>query len=227
MNHSNPSRASKGFTLVELLVVMAIITLLAALAGPGIIAMVKAPKIDQAVTSCTSALEWARQYAVANNTYTWVAFYQDNTDATGSKVYIAILASADGTDPTAGFTVTGTVPAANYNLLYKITAFPQISLESAGANTWSGLSTPTPTPSSLANNVVNFSLNVPAKGASEQFNQVLQFSPAGEARVSSGLVSLIELGLSPVKGPSNSLDTHNVAVLRVAGMTGQATLYRP
>ncbi len=228
MKKENLSSASKGFTLVELLAVLAIMGLLAAVAMPSFTAMVvNAPKIDQAMASCGSALEQARQYAVANNTYTWVAFYQDTSDATGSKIYTAVLASTDGTDPTNGFTVTGIVSAGNYVQVSKIASFPQIALESAGINSWIGLSTLTPTPSSLASNVVSFNLNVPAKGTVETFNQVVQFSPAGEARISSGLVSVIELDLNPVKGPSNSLDRHNIAVIRLSGMTGQVTLYRP
>jgi prepilin-type N-terminal cleavage/methylation domain-containing protein len=227
MNDGIRFQSRKGFSLIELLTVITITIILTSLCIPELSGLVRASRIDEAVTNCTSALERARQYAVANNTYTWVAFYQDTTDPTGNKVYLATLASTDGTDPTNGFTVAGPVPASDYILVSKITAFPQMAIEKAGANSWSGLPTITPAPSSLASNVVSFNLNVPPKGAVETFNQVLQFSPAGEARISSGIVSLIEMGLSPVRGANNALDTKNVAVIRLAGTTGQATLYRP
>lgn len=219
--HQNADR-TRAFTLLELLTVLGIMALVSIASVPAVSALTKSSKINQAMSQITGTLEQARQYAVANNTYTWVAFYQDNNSTDGSKVHVATLGSKDGTDPTDGFTMGGSVDMEKVIPLNRNASFAQVQLKQAGANAWPTLPA---VPAVYLSNTVSFGVNIPGKGVTA-FNQVVQFTPAGEAKVSPGIPSVIELGLRPVHA-GNAENADNIAVIRIAGMTGQTRLFRP
>lgn len=221
-HRASTAQRGSGFTILELLTVIGIMALVSVASMPAVSALTKSSKINQAMSQITSTLEQARQYAVANNTYTWVAFYQDNAAPEGSKVYVAALGSRDGTDPTDGFSAGGSVDMAKVTPLNRNTSFAQVQLKQPGVNTWPDL--PAASAVQLSNSV-SFGVNIPGKGVTS-FNQVVQFTPAGEAKVSPGISSVIELGLRPVHSGSVE-NTDNIAVIRIAGMTGQTRLFRP
>src|SRR5260370_21233767 len=64
--------STKGFTLVELLVVITIIAILAFLALPAIQGLQKGGGFAKAVYDISDSLNLARSYALANNTYFFV-----------------------------------------------------------------------------------------------------------------------------------------------------------
>ena len=118
---SCPAVASRegGFTLFELLIVVGIIALLLVLLTPALTTIKSAGDVTGAAYTIKGVLDTARTYAKANNTYTWVGFYEENvvnpsspntdTPAVG-RVIMSIVASKDGTnlgaDP--GSSATGT-----------------------------------------------------------------------------------------------------------------------
>src|SRR5213592_1192477 len=80
-------RLTSGFTLVELLVVIGIIILLTALLTPAFTNLKSAGDVTSAAYTIKGVLEQARTYAMANNTYTWVGFYEENTtDASPTSI---------------------------------------------------------------------------------------------------------------------------------------------
>ena len=94
-----------GFTLIELLVVVGIIGLLLVLMAPAFTYIKGGTDVTSAAYSIKGALDTARTYAQANNTYTWVGFYEEDvsqsstnpaTAGTG-RVVMSIVASKDGT----------------------------------------------------------------------------------------------------------------------------------
>jgi type II secretory pathway pseudopilin PulG len=97
-------RAS-AFTLIELLVVVGIIALLLVLMAPAFTYIKSATDVTSAAYSIKGALDTARTYAQANNTYTWVGFFEEDvsqsstnpaTAGTG-RIVMSIVASKDGT----------------------------------------------------------------------------------------------------------------------------------
>jgi prepilin-type N-terminal cleavage/methylation domain-containing protein len=107
-----------AFTLIELLVVMGIIALLMALVAPAFTTIKSAGDVTSAAYTVKGVLDMARTYAKANNTYTWVGFYEEGvsqastnpaTAGTGRFV-MSIVASNDGTnlgaDPSSSATGT-------------------------------------------------------------------------------------------------------------------------
>ena len=94
-----------GFTLIELLVVIGIIALLMVLVVPAFTNIKSGTDATGAAYTVKGALDTARTYAKANNTYVWVGFYEEDvstssttpaTPGTG-RLVMSIVASKDGT----------------------------------------------------------------------------------------------------------------------------------
>jgi prepilin-type N-terminal cleavage/methylation domain-containing protein len=116
-------RRIRGFSLLELLIVVGIIALLLVLIAPAFTSLKGAGDVTSAAYTIKGVLDTARTYARANNTYTWVGFYEEDVSqpsvipapdppCTGcvGRLVMSIVASKDGSnlgaDP--GSSATGT-----------------------------------------------------------------------------------------------------------------------
>lgn len=89
-----------AFTLVELIVVMGIIVVMIALVVPAVTSIARTNSVTRALYEVTGALENARTYAVANQTYVYVGFVQEDlTTENRTRLVMATIASRDGTRP--------------------------------------------------------------------------------------------------------------------------------
>jgi prepilin-type N-terminal cleavage/methylation domain-containing protein len=99
------SPRAHAFTLLELLIVMGIIALLMVLVAPAFTSIKSGNDIVSSAYTIKGVLEQARTYAKANNTYTWVGFYEEDGSKTSTspatpgngRVVLSIVASKDGT----------------------------------------------------------------------------------------------------------------------------------
>ena len=223
-----------GFTLVELLVVIAIIVLLSVLAMPAISSLVASGNMTRNVSELSDTLELARQYATANNTYVWVAFYSSTGTNGLNSLSVAVLASNDGTDPASASSSWatynyGAVPNPQISLVSKIVTLQQISVLGAGRLSVGSLPA-TPAVSDPANSLATlqtgnfFTMTLPGTTTSIAFTQAIEFQPSGQVRNGSSPINVIDLDIQPQKGTVN--DTKNLAVLRINGLTGQTVVYR-
>jgi prepilin-type N-terminal cleavage/methylation domain-containing protein len=201
-----------GFTLMELMLVIAIMTLVAAFIAPAFTTMKSAGDVSSTVYNIGGLLEQARSYAMANNTYVWVGFKevdssQDSSaspQATGTgRVAIAILASRDGTR---GYDATNNSlsnPAwTNYNNGAKLVAIGKLQrLENIHlATTLNGFGNQPPTSGNMArpyiqsNNYVignaptsvtpfDWPLGSALNAGQYSFQKVINFDPQGIARI--------------------------------------------
>src|SRR5438034_6834880 len=108
-----------AFTLVELLIVVGIIGLLLVLIAPAFTYIKGGTDVTSAAYTIKGALDTARTYAKANNTYAWVGFFEEDasqastnpaTSGTG-RIVVSVVASNDGTmiyDPSSPSKITTT-----------------------------------------------------------------------------------------------------------------------
>src|SRR5438067_3429407 len=95
----------RAFSLVELLVVIGIMVLLAALMAPAFTSIKFAGDVTSASYTVKGVLEQARTYAMANNTYTWVGFFEEDASQPSTnpatigvgRLVMSVVASKDGT----------------------------------------------------------------------------------------------------------------------------------
>jgi prepilin-type N-terminal cleavage/methylation domain-containing protein len=103
-------RAS-AFTLLELLIVISIVAVLLVLIAPAFTTIKGGTDVTSAAYTIKGVLDTARTYAKANNTYTWVGFYEEDVSqasvipapdprCTGcvGRLVMSIVASKDGTN---------------------------------------------------------------------------------------------------------------------------------
>lgn len=224
ISHLRQSRLPiSGFTLLELLVVIGIIALLSSLAGPAISSISKGSQMNQAVAEVGGLLEEARQYAVAKNTYVWVAF-DDSGSVDEDQVRIAVLASKNGTDLAVWGTDDTTGAGAQTMLLNRVRTFSQVKLSGAGALGAGQIADLPPAANSGDLGGAAFKLLLPG-GVQGLFSKAVLFTPAGEARNGATLIGAIDFGLQPSR--SRVAVAGNVAVVRVNGLTGQHAIFRP
>ena len=147
-------RSPHAFTLIELLVVIAIILALTLLLAPAFTSLKSAGDVTSAAYTIKGVLEQARTYAMANNTYTWVGFYEEATTATNptnsnppypgiGRVLIAAVYSTDGTKIFENSATSAPLPAAQIKPLGKLIKVEGIHVADIGAPAFP---TPFPTP---------------------------------------------------------------------------------
>ena len=218
-----------GFTLLELLIVISIIGILLVLIGPAFTSLKGGTDVTSAAYTIKGVLDTARTYAKANNTYTWVGFYEEDvssgtpgTAGTG-RLVMSVVASKDGTnvygsgtvviDPTKLLQVGKLIKIDNIHL-------PLFALGTGMGDTFDAR--PSPSPATDANysrfgelnglppNTAplttphNFQYPVgnPAP-AQYTFSKLLQFNPRGDSRVSGDsydVRQVVEIGLLQTHG---------------------------
>ncbi len=201
-----------GFTLIELLVVISIIGLLMVLIVPAFTSLRSGTDATSAAYTIKGVLDTARTYAKANNTYTWVGFFEEDissaTPATAGtgRLVMSIVASKDGTNVYGSG--TGTIDPIKLIQIGKLIKIDNVHLPLFVVGTGSGdtfdtrpilQSDPTagynysrfgelnaPVPNTAPYTTpYNFQYPVgnPAPTLQYIFSKLLQFSPRGENRV--------------------------------------------
>ena len=97
--------AHRGFSLIEILVVIAIIVVVTAVIVPAFTSIKFGGDVTSAAYTIKGVLDQARTYAMSNNTYTWVGFYEEDASQSSTnpatqgngRVVISMVASKDGT----------------------------------------------------------------------------------------------------------------------------------
>jgi prepilin-type N-terminal cleavage/methylation domain-containing protein len=246
------NHACEGFSLIELLVVIAIIAILTALMIPALTSLKGAGEVTKSAYDLVGTLETARAYAIANNTYVWVGFFEEDgsaltsvpaTNGTG-RVVLSVVASKDGLqgfDANSSASASNKLDAIRLVQLGKLVKMGNVHLAAFpdGANTGDSFDarpaagsdyariggTNPPTSSKFP---FQFPVGNPAPTPQYTFVKTLQFNPRGECRVNStyDLRQVVEIGLQQAHG--NILDTRssNVIAVQITGVAGNAKIYR-
>jgi len=233
-------RHSLGFTLLELLIVVAIIGLLLVLIAPAFTYIKGGTGVTSAAYTIQGALDSARTYAKANNTYAWVGFSGSvGSNVTGSAA-LSVVASKDGTDlGTSVNQTTGT----RIDITTLVTPVGKvIRLDNAHIG-----DTGTPTNNGTdfeSRPTVNINYRIGAPGSrydsdyyfieqGTQFDRWIRFSPRGEAVVKGGATQITqyaEVGLLPTHGTllAATIDpaSGNLVAIQISGLGGNVRVYR-
>ena len=243
------TQSSRGFTLVELLVVVGIIALLMVLVAPAFTSIKSAGDVTSAAYTVKGVLDTARTYAKANNTYTWVGFFEEdvsqpsNTPAAAGtgRVVMSIVASNDGTiiyDP-------NNLAPINAGRLLQVGKLTKID----NAHLWTHTDTPSGAGSTFDTrpNVVSaycignssppnsatpfqYPVGNPAPATQYTFVKAIQFSPRGEASIdnnSSPLQTAAEIAIEPTHGAiAPASIPANIVAVQLTGLGGGVTIYR-
>ncbi len=228
-----------AFTLLELLVVMAIIAILMVLIVPAFTTIKASNDITSAAYTIKGVLDQARTYAKANNTYTWVGFFEENvasaTPGTAGvgRLVMSIVASNDGTIIYTSSS-PGTIDPTRLLPVGKLTKIENIHL-------WTHTDAPSGTGSTFdtrPNVTSTYCIgDTNPTGTLFQYAQYgfpkgVQFSPGGEAQIINSTTSYspqtaAEIGLEPTHGNvAPSSIPANVVAIQFTGIGGNVAIYR-
>ena len=230
-------RAS-AFTLLELLIVIAIIAVLMVLIAPAFTTIRGGGDVTSASYTVKGALDTARTYAKANNTYTWVGFAgsigpNTNPGAITGRVQVAIVASKDGTNL---WSANNSLPPAKLIQIGKMITLNNIHIGDTGQPQNDGTDFES-RPAVDDDHRISTSANTPYPFTvqGQEFDKWIQFSPRGEALVHGGGFSIVkeaEVGVLPTHGTalgvtqSANMWLGNVTAIQIGGFTGDVLIYR-
>ncbi|HST29817.1 MAG TPA: hypothetical protein VLK27_03140 [Chthoniobacterales bacterium] len=134
----------EAFTLLELLVVTGIIALLMVLVVTAFTSIKSGNDLTSAAYTIAGALEQGRNYAMANNTYVWVGFYEEDPTALTptattppylgrGRVVIATVFSTDGTKIYENSDPVAPLPATRIKQLGRLLKIEGIHITDIGA----------------------------------------------------------------------------------------------
>jgi Tfp pilus assembly protein FimT len=233
-----------AFTLLELLIVVGIIALLLVLLAPAFTTIKSGGDVTSAAYTIKGVLDTARTYAKANNTYTWVGFYEENVSSPASpngnqpavgRVIMSIVASKDGTDLGTSVNITGTSDiTANVTPVSKIVKIENIHIGDTGTPTNDGTEFES-RPAVLDPYRVSSSgdTDYPFTVQGVTFLRWIRFSPRGEAVVKGGdtqIARYAEVGLLPTHGTTLAAAINpasgNLVAIQISGFGGNVRIYR-
>ena len=251
------SRPHAAFSLIESLSAAGLMVILMALVVPAIWPTQNAESMTRSAYEVAGVLENARAYALANNTYVWVGFYEEDAakgpavSGTG-RLVLSTVASRDGTtiyppDPKSPATK---IDPSRLTQIGKLKKVENIHLKTASASdpvfpkgdgtgdtfltrpTVSGLTAQIGDRSPTNASLTPFQYPVGGTGLPVQylFSKVIQFSPRGEAQVDNTNYSIkpvVEIGLQPSRGSAVDARNPNAAAVQVTGLLANVKVYRP
>jgi len=250
-NASTPKKQrerASAFTLIELLIVIGIIAVLLVLLAPAFTTIKGGTDVTSSAYTIKGVLDTACTYAKANNTYTWVGFYEENVANPASpnsstppvgRLIMSIVASKDGTN----VATTNPIDPTKLIQVGKLTKIKNVHLATSadatnlppGSNTYPGTTfdtRPTVTSAYCIGDAANSSTPFvyPLAGALQYtFMKAVQFSSSGEARVNNSTNSLQpagEVGLRPTHGATVDMNNPNVVAIQFTGVGGDMEVYR-
>ena len=240
---------SRAFTLVELIVVIALISTLMVLVAPAFTGIKSAGDVTSAAYTIKDALEQARTYAMAYKTYVWIGFYEEpagqpstNPATPGiGRIVISTIASADGTTVYNPRSLAAIDPTrvTQLNKLVKVegthlATFPDGSgtgdtFDSRPAAIYETAKIGDTTPPNPSLTPFQYPVGNPAPAAQYTFVKAVEFSPRGEARINNRnytLKTVAEIGLQPTHGTAVDVNSRNIIAIQFGALGGDLKIYR-
>ncbi|HEY0256567.1 MAG TPA: prepilin-type N-terminal cleavage/methylation domain-containing protein [Candidatus Methylacidiphilales bacterium] len=216
------SRLKNGFSLVELLCVIAIVSVLASATAPSIMGMLSGDQLTNNVYQLGGLVQQARVTAVTQHTYVWLGFSSTTKDGSPAVV-VAMVSGNSG--------LSTDLNNSNYRLATKLVALKNVKLAAlTDYKSLPGYDT-TDNPTDAGAQSYTFTMSIPGNTAAK-FGSVIAFGPDGQANVTQtggslppgGSLQLVQcVGLGLDASPSNKL---RAAAIQVHGLSGQVSILR-
>ena len=188
----NQATGRSGFTLVEMLVVLAIMAIIALLVLPSLNGLFTSNSFTSNIYTLDGTLQQARSYAMANNTYVYVALDEvsgtstmRNPTAGSGRVVVLVAAMSDGSDGITGTASPFTFSSANLFQISKLVPLNGVHIADVSAQTAGNMQRPSLT-STTSINVATathsaLTINYPLSGSSiyTSFPYVIGFRSYG------------------------------------------------
>ncbi len=213
------NRAACGFSLVELLVVVAMIGLMASFALTGFKDIGASRGVGQAASDVKGILELARSEAVTKQTFVWAAF-REATNSGILEIQMALAGSADGTANAAG---TNLVPISRVVHAKNVGLANASTLRATASVTYTDLF-------ELLGNTSGITYTNLSQ--SRFTNTTITFTPRGEAMAKGsplathGFTPLIGIGIVPSRGDQKDPQPKSDSAVVLDGSTGMSTIVR-
>lgn len=234
---------------------MAIIAMLLVIVAPAFTTVKTGHDTTTAAYKISGALEQARNYAMANDTYVWTGFYEEDTTAINpttavppypgkGRVLIATVFSTDGTKIYGDTDPVGLLPANRIKQLGKLIKIDGVHITDIGAPSSPGTSRdsldgrpdwPYTYASGLAadhfNRISSDSADTTRFAFTVQnytFSKTVRFNSRGEANLNStySLKNVAELGLRPTHATTVDNASRNLVAIQFGGVAGNFKIYR-
>jgi len=195
-------RTHQAFSLIELLTVIAIVGILITIAAPSFSSLGSNGNVNYALLNISLLLEQSRAHALANNTYVWVGFSEEDKTLSVTSV-VGTTGSSDDISSNA------------FRPLSKTKSFDNITLGPVpGITDIPEAEQLTPNPET--------SFTQSQGGKTHSFSRVIEFAPNGGARLRAGSIPRwIQVGILPANAGENK-----EAAIQVAGLSGQVRVFR-
>jgi prepilin-type N-terminal cleavage/methylation domain-containing protein len=242
---ANHARRSFGFTLIELLIVVGIIAVLLVLIAPAFTTIKSGTDVTSAAYTIKGVLDTARTYAKANNTYTWVGFYEEDVSQPSTspaspgtgRLVMSTVASRDGTMLyTGNLSSPVTLDSTKLIQVGKLTKVENLDLQTFTVGSGTGDTFDArPAVASSASRIggttappnPSLTFYYPVGGSQYPFQKVVQFNPRGEAVITNSnyiMAPVSEIGVQPTHG--TTLDSTNPVAIQFTGFGGSVKIYR-
>ena len=214
-NGGGSPELANGFSLIELLVVVAIIGMLAYFVVPTIQSISSARGIADSANRIAEAVEFARSEAVARRTYVWLGF--ENLTQSGIRIFVlGGVYSKDG---------SANAASANIQPLFRSVVLEQVGLVGS-ADTGANNSSYTGA-SALATSTLGITFSSGSRTFSSK--TTVTFTPTGEVMLTglptstTAFESQILIGIRSFRGTTAA--TNNDIAVVIDGASGIPTVY--
>lgn len=207
---------TRGFSLIELLVVVAVIAMLASFAIPAFNSIGQARGVSEAAYQVSAAVELARSEAISRQTYVWLGM-QPQTNFGNLDLRLGIVYSKDGTANTG---------ATNLQPIGKSLLIQRVGLTNATVMDVGTNNIGSPVDLSAFSGGVAFGIGQ----TTNSDRRTVTFTPLGEATTNpsptsgSGFDPRLGIGLRQARG--TALVPNNDIAVVIDGSVGLPTIYR-